>query len=126
MSTQKALYLSSRAGQWSVGDALIPSPGPRDVLVKIQAAALNPLDWKIVDSKYTALAQEWPFISGTDGAGIVEEVGPEVTTLAKGDRMYVSFPRPRGLVLHSGASSMLFPASETAEVVRLQGRIAGE
>ncbi|KAI0749272.1 GroES-like protein [Daedaleopsis nitida] len=87
ISTQKALLLSSRAGQWSVGEAPIPVPGPQQVLVKVMSAALNPIDWKLVDSPFSALCPEYPFISGTDGAGIVEEVGSEVTTLAKGDRI---------------------------------------
>ena len=87
--TQKALYLPARAGQWVVGEAPIPRPGPKDVLVQVMSAALNPIDWKLVDSQFSATIQSYPFISGTDGAGIVEEVGAEVTTLAKGDKMYV-------------------------------------
>ncbi len=88
--TQKALYLTARAGQWVVGEAPIPRPGPKDVLVKIISAALNPIDWKLVDSPFSSIIHSYPFISGTDGAGTVEEVGADVTTLAKGDRMYVS------------------------------------
>ncbi|TBU25010.1 GroES-like protein [Dichomitus squalens] len=87
LATQKALLLPARAGKWYVGDAPIPRPGPQDVLVKVLAAALNPIDWKLVDSPFTALIPEFPFISGTDGAGIVEEVGLEVTTLQKGDKI---------------------------------------
>ena len=85
--TQKALYLTARAGQWVVGEAPIPRPGPKDVLVQVMSAALNPIDWKLVDSPASALVPEYPFISGTDGAGIVEEVGAEVKAFAKGDKM---------------------------------------
>ena len=86
-ATQKALFLPSRAGKWYVGEAPVPKPGPQDVLVKVMATALNPIDWKLVDSQYTSIISEFPFISGTDAAGIVEEVGAEVTTLEKGDKM---------------------------------------
>ena len=86
---QKALLLPSRGGQWALGEAPIPVPGPQDVLVKVMSTALNPIDWKLVDSPFSEIIPEYPFISGTDGAGIVEEVGAEVTTLAKGDRVYV-------------------------------------
>ena len=86
-ATQKALLLPARAGKWYVGEVPVPKPGPQDVLVKIMATALNPADWKFVDSFLSAVIQEYPFISGTDAAGIVEEVGAEVTTLQKGDRM---------------------------------------
>ena len=87
MKTQKAVLLPSRGGQWTLGEAPIPSPGPQEVLVKVMSAALNPIDWKLVDSPFSALVPEYPFISGTDGAGIVEEVGAEVKAFAKGDKM---------------------------------------
>ena len=85
MATQKALLLPARAGKWYVGEAPVPTPGPKDVLVKIMATALNPVDWKIQALGY--FASEFPFVSGTDAAGIVEAVGSKVTTLAKGDKM---------------------------------------
>ncbi|KAI0787324.1 GroES-like protein [Fomes fomentarius] len=87
IQTQKALLLPSRGGKWTLGEAPIPSPGPQDVLFKVISAALNPIDWKLVDSPFSAIIPEYPFISGTDGAGIVEEVGSEVTSLAKGDKI---------------------------------------
>ena len=73
----------------SVQDYPTMRPGDDDVIVQVAAVALNPIDWKLVDSQFSATIQCYPFISGTDGAGIVEEVGAEVTTLAKGDKMYV-------------------------------------
>ncbi|KAI0715786.1 GroES-like protein [Cerioporus squamosus] len=85
--TQKALYLPARAGKWVVGEAPIYRPGPKDVLVKVVAAGLNPLDWKLVDTPFSVFIPSYPFISGSDGAGIVEEVGAEVTTLVKGDKI---------------------------------------
>lgn len=88
IATQKALLLPALGGKWTVGESPVPKPGPQDVLVKIMATALNPVDWKLlVDSFLSSIIQEYPFISGTDGAGIVEEVGAEVTTLKKGDKM---------------------------------------
>ncbi|PIL35339.1 hypothetical protein GSI_02064 [Ganoderma sinense ZZ0214-1] len=86
-ATQKALLLPGRAGKWYIGETPIPKPGPQDVLVKVMATALNPIDWKLVDSPYTSIIPEFPFVSGTDAAGIVEEVGAEVTTLKKGDKI---------------------------------------
>ena len=79
--------LPKRGGSFFVGEAPVPSPGPQEVLVKVISAALNPIDWKLVDSPFSSLVPSYPFISGTDGAGIVEEVGAEVTTVAKGDKM---------------------------------------
>ena len=83
---QKALAILRWWGPWTViNNVPIPTPGPQDVLVKIHSAALNPVDWKIQKLGY--FASEFPFISGTDAAGVVEEVGANVTTRAKGDKM---------------------------------------
>ncbi len=68
-----------------MSEVSVPTPGPKDVLVKIIAAGLNPADWKI-----QAYGIDWvpyPFIGGSDAAGVVEEVGSEVTNLTKGDRV---------------------------------------
>lgn len=85
--TQKALLLYAEGGKYSVGDAPVPQPGPKDVLVKVEAAALNPIDWKVTIPPFSGLIQEYPFITGTDCAGVVVEVGSEVTTLKEGDKM---------------------------------------
>ncbi|KAI0715793.1 GroES-like protein [Cerioporus squamosus] len=74
-----------RTSNWPV-----PTPGPDDVLVKVIAAALNPGDWKVQEYGVTAIGGTYPYISGLDGAGVVEEVGSQVKNLAKGDR--VLFP----------------------------------
>ena len=91
LSTQKALVLPGPRQPWKlVSDWPVPTPGPDEVLIKILSAALNPADWKI--QRFGWIFDDFPFITGTDGAGIVEAVGAEVSTLAKGDKMYVSTP----------------------------------
>ncbi|KAI0351750.1 GroES-like protein [Trametes cingulata] len=82
---QKALILPRKHGEWSVAEVPIPTPGPKDVLVKILATALNPVDWKVQALGY--LVTEFPAVVGTDGAGVIEAVGSEVTTFARGDRV---------------------------------------
>ena len=79
---QKALYLDKPFGEWVIKSKDIPKPGQGEVLVKIAATALNPADWKI--QTFGAPFISWPFLGGLDGAGIVEEVGAEVTSVAKG------------------------------------------
>ncbi|WP_353809486.1 NADP-dependent oxidoreductase [Agromyces sp. SYSU T00194] len=60
-----------------------PDPGPGEVRVRIEAAGLNPVDWKIVefDAAWHAYAgdREPPVGNGNDLAGIVDAVGPGVT-----------------------------------------------
>ncbi|TFK87156.1 GroES-like protein [Polyporus arcularius HHB13444] len=84
-TTQKALLLPEKQGQWIVGETSVPRPGPKDVLVKVLAAALNPVDWKI--QTYGVFITEFPWIPGVDAAGVVEEVGAEVTGRQKGDKI---------------------------------------
>lgn len=85
--SQKALLIPVKQGAWTVGSVSIPEPGPKEVLVRIEATALNPVDWKI--QKHGWFVTDYPAILGTDAAGIVEKVGTEVTDRAKGDKMYV-------------------------------------
>ncbi|KAI0760987.1 GroES-like protein [Trametes elegans] len=85
-TTQKALILPEKQGQWKVSDFPVPTPGPKDVLAKVVATALNPVDWKI--QTYGYFVTDYPFVGGTDAAGVVEEVGAEVTNVAKGDKIF--------------------------------------
>ncbi|KAH9894862.1 GroES-like protein [Cubamyces lactineus] len=84
--TQKALILHAKQAQWQLGESPIPIPGPKDVLVRIVATALNPIDWKI-RTAFSRLISSYPHVGGVDGAGIVDEVGSDVTNVTKGDRI---------------------------------------
>lgn len=63
-----------------------PSPGPRDILVKVEAVSVNPVDTKV---RINATPPEGsPRILGFDAAGTIEEVGAEVTLFNKGDEVF--------------------------------------
>jgi len=83
---RKALYLIKKFGDLVVRDAPIYKPGPGEILIKIQATSLNPVDWKI--KKYGIFIEEFPAILGGDIAGDVEELGEGVSEFKKGDRVY--------------------------------------
>ena len=65
-----------------------PAPGPRQVLVKIAASGLNPLDTKIRSGAAGHARQPLPAVLGVDMAGTVEAVGSEVTAFRPGDEVY--------------------------------------
>ncbi|AKD57430.1 NADP-dependent oxidoreductase [Spirosoma radiotolerans] len=67
-----------------------PVPAPDEILVKVYAASVNPADYIIRRGGNEALKPllKLPMGLGIDGAGIVEEVGSEVTEFKKGDRVY--------------------------------------
>ena len=76
--------------------ATICSIHSSDILIKIISTALNPVDWKI-QGPYSHLLSSYPGITGTDGAGVVERLGSEVSGFSKGDRVWVD---PRPFVVH--------------------------
>jgi NADPH:quinone reductase-like Zn-dependent oxidoreductase len=47
MPGQKALLLLEKHGKFAVGSREIEKPGPQELLIKVHATALNPIDWKI-------------------------------------------------------------------------------
>lgn len=86
MSQQKALFLQTPInGEFHVGTRAVPKPGPGQLLVKIHAIGLNPLEWKI--RAFKLYVETYPAILGVDSAGTVEEVGEGVNSFAKGDRV---------------------------------------
>ncbi|OUE22400.1 Alcohol dehydrogenase [Clavibacter michiganensis] len=76
------------------------APGPGEVRVRIVVSGVNPTDWKSRDGG--SPGQELPFpevVPNQDGAGVVDAVGPGVTDLAVGDRVWIMLAahgRPTG------------------------------
>jgi NADPH2:quinone reductase len=64
----------------------LPAPGEHDLLVRVEAVSVNPVDTKLRASPTTAAAG--PRVLGFDAAGAVEAVGSAVTGFAPGDRVY--------------------------------------
>lgn len=67
----------------------LPSLTDKQALVKIHAAGVNPVDTYLRTGIH-AHAPKLPYTPGKDGAGVVEAVGDEVTTLKVGDRVYTA------------------------------------
>ena len=61
-------------------------PGVREVLVRMAAASLNYRDYLVVKGDYNP-KMKLPRVPLSDGAGVVEEIGPDVTRVKKGDRV---------------------------------------
>ena len=66
-----------------------PAPQAGEVRVGIRAAALNHLDLFVVGGM-PGTADRFPWVVGADGAGIIESVGPDVTTVRPGDRVMIN------------------------------------
>ena len=75
-----------------------PVPTGRDLLVKIEAISVNPVDTKVRAPKDKI--EETPRVLGWDAAGVVEAVGPDATLFKPGDPVYYA-----GSITRQGANS---------------------
>src|ERR1043166_3040477 len=66
-----------------------PQPGQGEVLVRMHATGVNPVETYIRAGKYARLP-ELPYTPGNDGAGVIEQVGPDVSQVKAGDRVYTA------------------------------------
>ncbi|KAH8594181.1 chaperonin 10-like protein [Bisporella sp. PMI_857] len=87
-NNQAAWIPAKKVRPFKVDDAPYTPPGPGQVVVKNTAVAINPFDW-VLQYIGPALARyiKYPFIFGTDVAGEVVEVGPNVERFCVGDRV---------------------------------------
>lgn len=89
-----------------------PKPGSGQILVRVRAASVNPLDWKIRRGELRFLMpQKFPWVPGCDAAGVVEEIGVEVDTFAPGDAVHTLLPKGGACaefaVVDAGAAAMI-------------------
>ncbi len=116
-----------------------PEPGPAQVLVRLEAATVNPIDVAVREARFPTPKQP-PKIIGSDGSGVVVMAGAEVTEVRPGDRVFFSglgvgsegsyaelvlvagvqaVPIPDGLSFAEAAAiGMVFPTAYYALVTR--------
>jgi NADPH:quinone reductase-like Zn-dependent oxidoreductase len=93
-----------------------PTVGPRDVLVRVAAASINPLDRMVRDGEFKQLLRyRPPFTLGHDVAGTVERIGREVTRFAVGDEV---ISRPRDLRIGTFAELIAIDQDDVARKPR--------
>ena len=106
----RAAYITHTGGADAirVGTLPDPVPGPRDVLVRVRAAAVNPID-TYVRAGTVAMPLPFPFVVGCDLAGEVVAVGAEVDSLRPGMRVWGS---NQGLLGRQGTCAELAVVDE--------------
>ncbi|KAG6790083.1 hypothetical protein POTOM_006229 [Populus tomentosa] len=86
-AVQYSSYGGGAAGLKHV-EVPVPSAKRDEVLLKLEATSLNPVDWKMQKGMLRPLLpRRFPYIPGTDVAGEVAEVGPGVTNFKTGDKV---------------------------------------
>ncbi|ORA58475.1 NADP-dependent oxidoreductase [Mycobacteroides franklinii] len=93
-------------------DVPTPSVGPRDVLIDVRAASINPLDKMVRNGEFKQLIRyKRPFILGHDLSGVITKVGAEVRGFKAGDEVYA---RPRDLRIGAFAEQVAVDADDIA------------
>jgi NADPH:quinone reductase-like Zn-dependent oxidoreductase len=91
METMKAVQFHSHgdAGVLVLEETARPQAAADEVLIRVHAAGVNPLDWKVRDGHLKARMQHrLPLIPGWDVSGVVKALGPGVTAFKTGDAVY--------------------------------------
>jgi S-(hydroxymethyl)mycothiol dehydrogenase len=78
----------------AVEELTVEPPGPREVLVRVLACGLCHSDLHVIETK--GWGTRFPILLGHEGAGVVEEVGSDVTLVAPGDRVVIAWRAPCG------------------------------
>ncbi|MFF8842214.1 NADP-dependent oxidoreductase [Streptomyces sp. NPDC015127] len=87
----KAVTMSryGKADELELSDRPEPKVAPGEVLVRVKAAGVNPVDWKLAQGGLDAIMEvRFPLIPGWDVAGVVERVGLDADEFQVGDEVY--------------------------------------
>src|SRR5688572_4291262 len=124
-----------------LADVSVPAPKKHQVLLRVRAASVNPLDWHVMRGEPSFLrlmARGKERIPGVDVAGQVEKVGANVTQFRPGDEVFGSawgafaqyvcgnedslVPKPAGLT-YEQAAAIPVAACTAVQALRDQGRL---
>lgn len=94
-----AMRIHEFGGPGALQNDIVPIPQPRDdeILVRIEAASVNPVDGKTREGKFRAVGQnDLPMTLGRDLSGVVESCGKRVQGLHKGEDVFAFLSTDRG------------------------------
>ncbi|MCK1743686.1 NADP-dependent oxidoreductase [Bradyrhizobium sp. 139] len=94
----KAVRLHSFGGPevLKLDELQMPQPREDEVVLRVQAASVNPIDWKMRSGKSGLKREQLPVVLGRDVSGTVELCGVDAHTLRKGDPIYAMLGWDRG------------------------------
>ncbi|KAH8688997.1 zinc-binding oxidoreductase CipB [Talaromyces proteolyticus] len=128
MTQNQAAWVTGSAAQpthpFSIQDAPYPTAGHGEVVIKNTALAINPVDWKIQTHGAPWLGK-WPFILGTDVAGVVVDVGSGVTRFVNGQRV-VAYGHSLGSQNPANAGFQLYTLAKESHAAAIPDSISFE
>src|SRR5207247_2224338 len=90
----RGLVFAEPASRPAVEEITLDAPGSREVKVRVEACGVCHTDLHVVETG--GWGMKFPILLGHEGAGVVEEIGPEVTGVAPGDRVVIAWRAPCG------------------------------
>jgi NADPH:quinone reductase len=84
----RAVIVSEYGDTPVVAEVPKPQPGPGQILIKLEAAGMNPMDRKLADGAWKPAPATFPMVLGADAAGVVEQVGEGATRFSRGDEVF--------------------------------------
>lgn len=95
----KAIVIEQYGGAEELVEKSLPKPVIQDnqVLIEMHATSINPIDWKVREGYMKEMIPfEFPLILGWDAAGVVSEIGKDVTNFKVGDEVFARPAMPSG------------------------------
>jgi NADPH:quinone reductase-like Zn-dependent oxidoreductase len=94
-----------------------PGSGPGQVLIKLRAAGMNPMDRTLASGDWKAMPATFPMVLGADGAGVVEQLGEGESRFSLGDDLFAQlFIAPLG---SAGTYAEYVAVTEDAPLARV-------
>ena len=105
-------------------DLPAPAPADNEVLVRVQASSVNPVDAAIAAGMLSGMVEHvFPVVLGRDYAGVVEQVGSAVTRYAAGDQVF-GFVRHANPTVHDGTWAELIVVPEDNSIARAPASVS--
>jgi NADPH2:quinone reductase len=122
--TMRAITLESFDSSLTLNEVPTPQIAPNEVLVRVHASSVNAVDGAIVAGMMSGMVEhEFPVVLGRDYAGVVEQVGSDVTRYAEGDEIYGFLPAANPTV-HDGSWAELIVVPKDNFVARKPAGVA--
>ena len=84
----RAVTVTEYGATPAVAEIRTPEPGPGQVLIKLQAAGINPMDRTLASGAWRPMPATFPMVLGADGAGVVEQLGQGASKFSLGDDLF--------------------------------------
>src|SRR5260221_93193 len=84
----RAVTVTEYGATPAVAEIPTPEPGPGQVLIRLRAAGMNPMDRSLASGAWKPMPATFPMVLGVDGAGVLEQLGPAASRFSIGDDLF--------------------------------------